>query len=116
AVVNDLLTLIDAFLSSHLSKKGSPTVIIVHRPTVERVVVALSTLESHPHENLGHVLRKLQGITLHLIEIRCGAGKTSPFRGNHINDDFIQRAVCRDLVSQPSIIKKGGFVGNAATE
>jgi hypothetical protein len=69
AVVDDLLALIDALLATNLGEECSPTVIVIHRPSVEGVIVALSALETHPHENLGYVFRELQRISLDLVEI-----------------------------------------------
>src|SRR5712692_1305044 len=53
SVENDRLTRVVARLAANLREEGGEAVIIIHRPTVEWVVVALSTLDAHAHEDLG---------------------------------------------------------------
>ena len=44
-------------LPADLSEEGREAVIVIHLPTVERMIVALSTLNSHAHKDLRDVLR-----------------------------------------------------------
>ena len=59
AVVDDCLPGILAPLAANLRKESGKTVVVVHRPTVERMVMALGTLNPHAHEHLGDVFRDL---------------------------------------------------------
>ena len=92
-------------LPSNLLKEGGERVIIVHRPSVKRMIVALSTLNSHPHEDLGHVFADLQDVRLNLIEIgrrifECPAAGTK-----NAAYHFVERHIFRDLLAQPRIIQ-----------
>ena len=56
AVVNNGFPIILTRLATDLRKQRSKAVIIIHRPAVKRMVVALGALDAHAHENLSGVL------------------------------------------------------------
>ena len=49
-------------LAADLGEERGEAVIIVHRPAVERMVVALGALNAHAHEHLGDVLGDFQRV------------------------------------------------------
>ena len=56
--------------AADLREEGRERVVVIHRPSVERMVVALGTLNAHPHEHLRDILGDLQCVALDLVEIR----------------------------------------------
>ena len=56
AVVDDGLTIIFTGFPAYLGEQRGEAVIIIHCPTIERVIVALGALDAHAHENLSGVL------------------------------------------------------------
>ncbi len=70
AVEDDRLAIVFALLAADLREEGGEAVVVVHRPAVERMVVALGALRADAHEDLGHVLGRLQRVALDLIVVR----------------------------------------------
>ena len=62
AVEDDRLAVVFALLAADLREEGGEAVVVVHRPAVERMVVALGALDAHAHEDLGDVLGRLQRV------------------------------------------------------
>ena len=69
AVEDDHLARIVGPLAADLREEGGEAVVVVHRPAVERMVVALGALDAHAHEHLGDVLRDLQRVGLVLVVV-----------------------------------------------
>ena len=55
-VVYDGLTIIFTGFPAYLGEQRGEAVIIIHCPTIERMIVALGALDAHAHENLSSVL------------------------------------------------------------
>ena len=116
AVIDDLLAGINPLLAPDLREERRPAVVVVHRPAIEGVVVTLGTLEAHSHEDLGHVLGKLQRVALHLVEVGRRRRETAALGREHVDHDFVEGTIRGDLVAKPSVIKQGGLVGDAEAE
>ena len=69
-VEDDRLAIVLALLAADLGEEGGEAVVVVHRPAVERMVVALGALRADAHEDLGHVLGRLQRVALDLVVVR----------------------------------------------
>src|SRR6185437_8934533 len=72
AVEHDRLARIVGALAANLREKGGETVVIIHLPAIERMIMALRTLDAHAHEHLRDVLRYLENVRLVLIVVRRG--------------------------------------------
>ena len=72
-IEDDRLARILPGLAPDLREEVGEAVVVVHRPAVERMVVALGTLDPHPHEHLRDVFRHLQRVGFVLVVIRGGA-------------------------------------------
>ena len=59
AVINYLLAVVLASLTTDLREEVCEAVIIIHRPTVEGMIVALGALNAHAHENLRGIFHQL---------------------------------------------------------
>src|SRR5262245_15213178 len=64
AVIDDHLAIVLTRFAAHLSEKRREAVVIVHRPAIERMVVALGTLRADTAEDLGDILGRLEGVAL----------------------------------------------------
>ena len=62
AVEDDRLARILALFAADLRKERGEAVVVIHRPAVERMIVALGALNPHAHEHLGDVLGDLQRV------------------------------------------------------
>src|SRR3954466_7476820 len=69
-IEDDRLARIGGRLTANLREERGKAVVVVHRPAVERMVMALGTLNPHAHKYLGHVFRNLEPVLLHLVIVR----------------------------------------------
>ena len=105
AIEDDRLAIVFALLAADLAEEGGEAVVVVHRPAVEGMVVALGALHPHAHEDLGHVLGRLQRVGLDLVEIRRRRGERAAAGGQQLPHDLVQRHVAGDLLGQPGGIE-----------
>src|SRR5690606_19356544 len=68
-VVDDRFAVIFTTLTANLREERCKAVVVVHRPAVERMIVALGALGLDAHEDLGHVLAGFQRVTFDLVEV-----------------------------------------------
>ena len=111
-IEDDRLAGVLAFLAADLAEKRGEAVIVVHRPAVEGMVVALGALHAHAHENLGHVLRRLERFALDLVEVRGGRGECAAAGSENLADDLVQRHVAGDLLREPVRIEINRLVAH----
>src|SRR6185436_2183819 len=64
AIEHHEFTVVFTLLPTDLSEECGKTVVIVHRPAIERMIVALGTLRADAAEHLSDVLRRLQRVPL----------------------------------------------------
>ena len=64
------LAIVLALLAADLGEERGEAVVVVHRPAVERMVVALGALRADAEEDLGDVLGRLQRVALDLKIVR----------------------------------------------
>src|SRR5581483_11058241 len=69
-VEHNRLARVLAFFPSDLREKGDESAVVVHRPAVERMVVALRAFHLHAEKRLRRVLRELQRVGLELVVTR----------------------------------------------
>ena len=113
AVEDDTLTGVFGRLAFHLSKEGGELIVIVHRPAVEGMVVALGTLDARTHEDLGDVLGELEDVFFHLEKVGGGIVEGSAFCAKKFDDEFIERHVAGDALAEPFVVVERGFIGDA---
>ena len=101
AIENDRLAIVFAFLAADLAEESGKAVVVVHRPAVEGMVVALGALHAHAHENLGHVLGRLERVALDLVEVGRRRGEGAAAGGEQLPHDLVQRHVAGDLLGKP---------------
>jgi len=111
-VEDDAFARVFGSLASNLAEKRGEAVVVVHRPAVERMVVALRALHPRAHENLRGVLRDFQRLLLDLIVVRRGVVKRAAARGEQLPHDFVDGHILRQLLVQPIEIEQRGLVAH----
>ena len=109
-VVNDHFSRILRVLATYLGEEGGERVVVIHRPAVERVVVALGTLDAHTHEYLCHVFRNLQRVALDLVIICRRRLEGAAGGGEQLLHNLVERHVVGDAILQPVVIQQRGLV------
>ena len=110
AIVNNGLARIFALLSSDLREKCGEAVIVVHRPAVEGMVMALRALDAHAHEHLRGVFGGLLHVGLHLIIAGRGILQIAAGGGEQFLHDFVDRHVVQHFFLQPIVIFQRRFI------
>ena len=111
-VEDDRLAIVLALLAADLGEERREAVVVVHRPAVERMVVALGALRANAHEHLGHVLGRLQRVALDLVEVRGRVAERAAGGAEQLPDHLVQRHVRGDLVGQPVGVEKHRLVAD----
>ena len=114
AVEDDDFLGVVGVLAADLGEEGVEAVVVVHRPAVERMVVALGALDAHAHEHLGDVLGQLEAVELALVVVHRRDGHRAAVGGQEVDDDLVDRAVLADLVGQPVVVEQRVLVEKAA--
>ena len=109
-VVDDDFLRVVGVLPADLGEEGVETIVVTHRPAVERVVMALRALDAHPHEHLGHVFAEFKLIELSLVEVHRRVGDRATVGGQQVDDHLVQRLVLADTISQPVVVEERVFV------
>ena len=96
---------ISGLLVSHLTEEGRKAVVVVHRPPVEGMVVALGALDPHSQkclrDILGQELRRRFGLVIARRRVLEGAAAGR----NDFLDDLVDRRSRTDTVAQPMVIE-----------
>ena len=111
-VEDDAFARIFRGFASDLGEERGEAVVIVHRPAVEGMVVALGALDAHAHEDLGGVFGELEHVLLDLEVVGGRVGEGAAFRGEHLADELVERHVAGDAFAQPLVVVESGFVGD----
>ena len=90
--VFDFLRVI-GLLAADLHDEGLEAIVVIHRPAVERMVVALRALKAHSHEYLGDIFRNLQRVALDLIVIGGRIRKRAAVGGEEFLHDLVERHI-----------------------
>src|SRR5947209_6606921 len=88
----------------HAGEKGGQTVVIVLRPALERMVVALGALHANAEEELGGRFRQILRIARDAVKISRWVGKGASPGNQQIADDVIERGISFDLLAQPVLV------------
>ena len=75
AIKDNRFSRIFTAFAANLREERAETVVVIHGPAVEGMVMTLGTLNSHPHENLGNVFGDFQCISFVLIIVSGSIGK-----------------------------------------
>ena len=111
-IEHDRFSRVFSSFSTDLGKERCKTVVVIHRPTVERMVVALCTLDSHPHEDLGDVFGHFERVRLTLEVVGCRVGKRSSLGRNQLPNHLIDGDIVGHPCLQPVVVKKHRLVRN----
>ena len=76
------------------------------------MVVALGTLDPHPHEHLRDVFRHFQGVGLVLVVIRGGARERPPLGREEIAHHLVDRDIPLDLLLEPVVVEEHRLVAD----
>ena len=76
------------------------------------MIVALSTLDAHAHEDLGHVLSHFESIGLVLIVIRGRVLERAALSRKQLLHHLVHRHILGDLVLEPVVIEQRRFVAD----
>src|SRR5687767_12740302 len=100
-----------AALQIHTGEEARKPVIVVHRPAIERMVMALRTLNSRTEENLGQILGGLLGSQSFRgsVEVRRRRLQITATSRNKISDELIERPVSHHLIVDPIGIDPHGL-------
>ena len=101
AVEDDGLARVVARLAANLCEERREAVVVVERPAVERVIVALRALDAHAHEDLRRILGELQRVRLDLVIGRGRVVESAARSRQQALHDVVQRRVGQHLVPQP---------------
>ena len=111
-VEDDRLPRVFSLLAADLGEEVGEAVVVVHRPAVEGMVVALGALDPHPHEDLGHVLRGLERVPFVLEVVGGGVGEGAPLRREEFADEDVDRRVGLDPVLEPTGVEEHRLVAD----
>jgi hypothetical protein len=76
------------------------------------MVVALGALRAEAHEDLGHVLGRLQRVPFDLVEVRRRLVEGAARGAQQLADHLIQRHFAGDLVGQPVAVQEHRLVAD----
>ena len=96
-VVNNDFAVILTALAANLREKVCEAIIVIHRPTVERVIMTLGALDAHPHENLHGILHQFLGVALDLIKIAGGVAEGATLGAEYFLNDLVHRPIFFEL-------------------
>ena len=68
-VEHNRFAIVFSLLAANLRKERRKAVIVVHRPAIERMVMALRTLRANAHEHLSYVFGQLKIISLDIEKV-----------------------------------------------
>ena len=107
-VVDIELALFGRDLALHAGEEADEAVVIVLRPAVEGMIMALRALHAHAGEDLRDVLRHGLGVVLalrqHGVEIDRGVGEIAAFAGDLRAHELIERDIALDLIVDPLVV------------
>ena len=109
AIVNNCFAGIITRFTAHLREKCRETVVVVHRPAIEGMVMALRALDAHAHENLRGIFGEFQGIRLDLIIVGGGIAEVAFGGGENMLDDLVEGDVCEHLIAKPFEVEDSCF-------
>jgi len=110
AIEDQYLSVIFTLLAAYLGKERGESIVIVHRPSVEGMIVALGALGANPHENLSHILGHLQPVLLDLIKVRRWILERPTGGREQLSDDLIQWGIRSDLIDKPVVVEISSLV------
>src|SRR5256885_1677021 len=109
---DDLLTIPFVFVAAdftfvlddlvfHARKEVGPVVVIVLRPAVERMIVALGALQARAEEHLRRRFGARGGIAVGTVEIRRGTAVGAAAGSDEFAHEFVQRLFFDDALANP---------------
>ncbi len=82
---------------------GGHAVVVILRPALERMIVALGTLHANAEEELRRGLRQGRGIARDAIVVRGWIGESAAAGRQHFPDDLIEAVVVFNMAAQPGV-------------
>ena len=112
AIINNLLVGVFSRFLTDLSKERGKAIVIVHGPAVKGVIMALRALNAGAHKNLSDILSALHDIVFQLEVVRGRIFESAAPGCQQVEYDLIKWLITGNLVSEPFIPEKGGFVAD----
>ena len=100
-IEDDRLPRVLSRLAADVGEEGGEAVVVVHRPAVEGMVVALGALDPHSHEDLRDVLRRLERVALVLEVVCLRLGEGAPLGREQFAHQRVDGCVGLDPLLQP---------------
>ena len=94
---------------AHPRKHVRPVVVIVLRPLVERMIVALGAAQLGSEENLRHGLGAGDGLANRAIKIRRRIEIAAAARGDQFARELVERLVLGDALANPAVERLDAF-------
>src|SRR5439155_21552631 len=87
----------------HARKEVGPVVVIVLRPAVERMIVALGALQARAEEHLRRRFGARGGIAVGAVKVRRGTAVGAAAGSDEFAHEFVQRLVFGDALANPMV-------------
>ena len=110
AIPHDVLVGIEPALLADLAEERGDAVVVVHRPPLERVVVALRALQSHAQEHLRGLLRDEMRLARDELEVGRRVRERRPRRSEQLAHRLVERALLLELRAQPTSEHRGALL------
>ena len=108
-VVDRQFAWILGILVANLAEERGKTVVVVQRPAVERVVMALGTLNPRSQEHLRDAFTDQVGRGFRLEEVDCGIVEGSAHCREQFLHHLIDGRTAANLVPQPLVVELQSF-------
>ncbi len=99
----------DVATSVNPRKNGGQAVVIVLRPAVERMIVAVGTADPDTHEDPAHIFGLRPRVVHHPVEIGGAEFMRIALGGQKNPREIIQRRASTNLLAQPGMKRPGHF-------
>ncbi len=94
-VEDDAFAWVFGIFATDLREERGEAVVVIHRPAIKGMVVALGALHAHAHENLSDVLADLERLLLDLVVVGRGVGERAAGGAEKLLHDLVHRHVVR---------------------
>src|SRR5262245_25835994 len=104
-IEDSYLPRVGCLLIAHLAEERCEAVVVVHRPAVEGMIVALRALDARAEKRLSNILCQKLRRGFGLVITRCRIGECPAARWNRFGHNLVNRSAGANLLAQPLIIE-----------
>ena len=101
-----------ARLTADLGKEVGEAVVVVHRPTIEWMVVALGALDPHSQEHLRHIFCHLQRVGFVLVVVGGRIAERASLAREKFAKELVDWHISLDPLLQPVVVEQHRLVGD----